>query len=61
MLQTDAAINPGNSGGPLVNADAEVVGMNVAVVGRVGGSQGIGFALPSTRLRAFLAEAEQTP
>ena len=31
MVQTDATINPGNSGGPLVNAEAELVGVNTLV------------------------------
>ncbi|MCB1724273.1 MAG: trypsin-like peptidase domain-containing protein [Gammaproteobacteria bacterium] len=54
LIQTDAAINPGNSGGPLLDAEGHVLGMNVAVVGRAGGSQGIGFAIPATSLQAFL-------
>ncbi len=46
FIQTDAAINPGNSGGPLINLDAEVVGMNTAIFSRSGGYMGIGFAIP---------------
>ena len=46
FLQTDAAVNPGNSGGPLVNMDAEVVGINTAIIGHV--YQGIGFSIPSS-------------
>ncbi len=44
LLQTDAAINPGNSGGPLTNSQAEVIGINTAIVPF---AQGIGFAVPS--------------
>ncbi|MBE0483107.1 MAG: trypsin-like peptidase domain-containing protein [Bacterioplanes sp.] len=46
-LQTDAAINPGNSGGALINAYGELVGINTAIFSKSGGSEGIGFAIPS--------------
>ncbi len=46
FIQTDAAINPGNAGGPLVNLDAEVVGINTAIFSRSGGYMGVGFAIP---------------
>ncbi len=47
FIQTDAAINPGNSGGALVDAEGRLVGVNTAIYSRSGGSQGIGFAIPS--------------
>lgn len=46
-IQTDAPINPGNSGGPLVNTEAGVVGINTLILTQSGGSEGIGFAVPS--------------
>jgi serine protease Do len=56
LLQTDAAINPGNSGGPLVNLDGEVIGINTAIASTGGGYEGIGFAIPSNRVRWVVKE-----
>lgn len=47
-IQTDAAINPGDSGGPLVNTAGEIVGINTFILSKSGGSEGLGFAIPST-------------
>ena len=54
LIQTNAAINPGNSGGPLINLSGEVIGINTAIISRSGGSQGIGFAIPSNTIRTAL-------
>lgn len=53
FIQTDASINPGNSGGPLFNTDAEVVGINTAIVPR---GHGIGFATPINAVTAILPQ-----
>ena len=57
MLQTDASINRGSSGGPLVNLNAEVVGINSAIYGPNGVFSGTGFAIPVDRAKVFLARS----
>jgi S1-C subfamily serine protease len=57
FIQTDAAINPGNSGGALVDMTGRLVGINTAIFSRSGGSHGIGFAIPSTMVRAVIDSA----
>src|SRR5712691_9972805 len=47
FIQTDAGINPGNSGGPLVNMNAEVIGINTAILRETNAYAGVGFSLPS--------------
>ncbi|MCW8885771.1 MAG: trypsin-like peptidase domain-containing protein [Motiliproteus sp.] len=56
FLQTDAAINPGNSGGALIDAYGNLLGINTAIFSKSGGSQGIGFAIPSNLARVILQE-----
>ena len=55
FIQTDAAINPGNSGGALVDMEGRLVGINTAIFSRTGGSNGIGFAIPSNMVATILA------
>ena len=47
FIQTDADINPGNSGGALISATGKLIGINTAIISNSGGSQGIGFAIPT--------------
>lgn len=54
FIQTDAPINPGNSGGALVDMQGNLVGINTAILAPVGGSIGIGFAIPSNMVRRVM-------
>jgi S1-C subfamily serine protease len=60
VIRTDAAINPGNSGGPLVNLDAELVGVNSATNTEQGGRaiQGQGLAIGVDRVKEIVPTLE---
>jgi len=55
FIQTDAAINPGNSGGALVDMEGKLIGVNTAIYSKTGGSNGIGFAIPSNMAATVVA------
>src|SRR6056297_2863331 len=57
FIQTDAPINPGNSGGALVDVNGQLIGINTSILSRSGGSNGIGFAIPSALVAQFLEQA----
>lgn len=59
FIQTDAAINPGNSGGALIDLAGRLVGINTAIFSRSGGSNGIGFAIPSDMVAVIVRSAEE--
>ncbi len=50
-IQTDASINPGNSGGPLLNLNAQVIGVDSQILSPSGASAGIGFAISATTIK----------
>jgi putative serine protease PepD len=59
-IQTDAAINHGNSGGPLLDADGRVIGVNAQIRSDSGGSDGIGFAIPSDTVHTIAGQLIST-
>lgn len=56
VIQTQTPINPGNSGGPLVNNNAELVGINSF---RSSG-EGINFAVALSSVNEFLSKKQNT-
>lgn len=55
LIQTNAAISPGNSGGPMFDADGRLVGIvSSKLVGT--GIESIGFAIPWSVVREFIAK-----
>ncbi len=57
FIQTDASINPGNSGGPLLNTDAEVIGINTA---KLQNGEGLGFAIPINTAKPIIEQFIET-
>lgn len=57
-IQTDASINPGNSGGALIDVNGALIGINTRIITRSGGSNGIGFAIPSALVARFIEQAQ---
>lgn len=59
MIQTDAAINMGNSGGPLLDSNANLIGMNTVIFSTSGSSAGLGFAVPADTIKVVVPQIIQ--
>ncbi len=55
-IQTDAPINHGNSGGPLIDMLGRVIGVNTQIQSESGGSDGVGFAIPSNTVKKVVTQ-----
>src|SRR4051794_2400801 len=53
VMQTDAALSPGNSGGPLIDRQGRLIGVNTAILTRLGSSpvNGQGYAIGVDRVK----------
>lgn len=59
-IQHDAPINPGNSGGPLLNSQAEVIGVNTALFNPDSNTNiGISLAIGVEEVQPFLVALQQ--
>jgi S1-C subfamily serine protease len=53
-VQTDASINHGNSGGPLIDMNANVIGINTAGKSLSESASGLGFAIPVNEVKTVV-------
>lgn len=61
LIQTSAALNSGNSGGALINMYGQVVGItNMKMMSDYDTIEGLGFAIPSTTVKAVSEELLST-
>lgn len=58
VIQTQTPINPGNSGGPLLNDQAELIGVNSFVATE---AQGLNYAVAVDTVKAFLQKPASAP
>jgi S1-C subfamily serine protease len=58
-IQTDASINPGNSGGPLLDGEAQVLGINQQIETSSGANDGVGFAVPISAIKRSIEQLEE--
>jgi serine protease Do len=59
LIQIDAPINRGNSGGPTFDLAGNVIGVNSIIFSPTGGSIGIGFAIPSEKVKSVIAQLKE--
>lgn len=59
FIQTDAAVNQGNSGGALINTNAELIGINSAILAPSGTYAGYSFAIPVSIVKKIVNDIIQ--
>ncbi|BAZ13232.1 serine protease [Calothrix sp. NIES-4071] len=57
QIQHSAVVLPGNSGGPLLNSQAQVIGVNTSGVGEL--NVGMNFAIPASKVQSFITAAKK--
>lgn len=57
VIQSDVMLNPGNSGGPLVNMEAEVIGINTAMIR---GGQGLSLSIAVDTAKEIASQLMRT-
>ncbi len=59
FIQTDVPINLGNSGGALLDAQGNLVGLNIAFLSASGAYEGFSFAIPSNLVKKIVDDLKK--